>query len=163
MGAMQSFTSILPTLTSALGTVQTIAGTVNTVKSLAGSNDDLALDQLKQTQALQSQQQAESLELQKQNITLNAAENESDRKDALRRAVARQRASFGSSGVGASGGSSEAVLLGLVEESEEDRASREASDTLRLQAIDQDLSQNQALNLLQSTQLAERQSINNLF
>lgn len=145
MGAMQSFSSVLPTLTSALNTVQTISNTVNTVKSLTGSHsDDLALQQLQETQVLQAQQQADTIALQKQSIAEQAAQDEEDRLATLRRAVASQRASYGASGISSASGSSEAVLLGLIEENEDESESSEAANVLKLQALDQGLSQQQA-------------------
>ncbi len=167
MGAVQSFGQVLPTLTGTLGTVQTLASTVNTLQTLSNSKTEasqqLALEQLEARQKLQEQQLAAQTTLDKQNIAQTAAGNEADRVSALKRAVASQRAQYGSSGVSASGGSSEAVLLGLFEESEAEKSKREASNVLKLKALDQSLTDNQALNLLQATQLAERQKISNLF
>ena len=75
----------------------------------------------------------------------------------MRRVIARQRAQFGASGISASGGSSEAVLLGLYNESEEEAAQREEIDNLKKAALDEDLAQTKSLNLLQRNQLEERQ------
>jgi hypothetical protein len=78
----------------------------------------------------------------------------------LKRAVARQRAAYGASGIEAnSSGSAQAVLLGLFDESEEEKNQREKLDTLRLNAIDQDVDQRSRLNVLQRTQLAEKQRL----
>ena len=54
-------------------------------------------------------------------------------------------------------------LLGLFEESDEERNKREKIDNLRNASIDLDLKQERSLNLLQATQLAEKQSLNSLF
>ena len=82
---------------------------------------------------------------------------EDERRAALRRAVARQNARFGASGIGGSGGSAEAVLLGLFDESEEDLASRERLDNLRNRSLDLNVAQNSSLNVLQRSQLQQRQ------
>lgn len=115
-----------------------------------------ALNQLQQRQNLQAAQAAQDAALSREQIALNASLDNEERKKALKRAVARQRANFGAQGVGAGAGSSQAVLLGLFEESEDDKRSRDALDNMRLKAIDQDLSQSNAINVLQRTQLEEK-------
>ena len=52
------------------------------------------------------------------------------------RAVARQRANFGSSGISSDSGSGQAVLLGLFDETEDELARREQLDNLRNRALD---------------------------
>lgn len=130
--------------------------------ALRQSNNNQALDQLKARQELQQKQAAADAALQKQQIALSAAQENEERQKALKRAVARQRANFGSQGIGSGAGSSQAVLLGLFEESEDEKARRDALDNLRNKAIDQDLSNGNALNVLQRTQLEEKNKINSL-
>lgn len=163
MAALTPVLSLLGTVGSAVSAGTAILGGVQT---LAGINDRqqekedrLALDQLRRQQNLQQQQLAERAALERRNIAVNTQEEEEKRQQALRRAVARQRASFGSQGVGSASGSSQAVLLGLFDESDEERTRREELDNLRLAALDQDASQTRALNVLQRTQLAERQKL----
>ena len=166
MAGLQAVGQLLPVLTTTLGAAQTVYSAVNTIQDLTQSSrsEDLALSQLREQQALQAQQLAQQSSLKQQEVALNSAQAEEDRLSALRRAVASQRASFGASGVGSGhGGSSEAVLLGLFEESEDERSQREKSDALKRQALDQRQTQSKSLNLLQATQLAEKQSLNNLF
>lgn len=98
----------------------------------------------------------EDAALQKEQMRLTSEQAETERRAALRRAVARQRAAFGASGTGASGGSAQAVLLGLFDESEEERSQREALDNLKSRAGDQGLVQQQRVNTLQLAQLRER-------
>ncbi len=52
-----------------------------------------------------------------------------------------------------------AVLLGLFDESDADRTQREHLDSLRSAALDSDLSQQRALNVLQRTQLQQKQAL----
>lgn len=166
MGAIQSFGQMLPALTGTIGTVQTALGTVEAVRTLANPDReaDMALDQLRARQNLQERQLAADAQTSREKIALDASLAEKSRQDALRRAVAKQRAQFGARGVGTSaGGSPEAVLLGLFEESDEERQKREQLDQMRLKSIDQNLSQAKSLNLLQATQLAERKQIERLF
>ncbi|MGB0719566.1 MAG: transporter [Bdellovibrionales bacterium] len=165
---MGAITPIATTLTSLAGTLNTANQIVGAVQTLSGNSpaaqsDDLALRQLQQEQRLREQQLAQSQALEREKIATQAAQDEDDRRAALKRAVARQRASFAGSGISASGGSSQAVLLGLFDETEDDIKQREQLDTLRTRALDQDFAQTRSLNLLQSTQLRERQKLNSLF
>lgn len=165
MGAITPIASGITSLASTLNTVNTIVGTVQTLSGNSPSqqSQDLALRQLQERQRLQEAQLAQSNALEREKIALQAAADEEDRQRALRRAVARQRASFGGSGVGSGGGSSQAVLLGLFDESEDDLQSRTALDNLRARALDLDSTQTRSLNLLQATQLSQRNNLNRLF
>lgn len=125
-------------------------------------SQDMALQQLKAQQKLQSRQLGEQAELDRQRIELEAGQKENDRRRALKRAVARQNVRFGSGGISRDGGSAEAVLLGLFEESEEERKERERLDTLRTRAIDLDISTNRSRNVLEATQLAQQQQLERL-
>lgn len=127
------------------------------------AEQDLALQQLQQKQALQQSQLAAQTALDRDKLALEAQQNEDARRQALRRAVARQKAQFGGAGVSTNGGSSQAVLLGLFDESEDDLNQRAQLDNLRNAALDQNLSNSRSLNLLQATQLAQRQNLERLF
>lgn len=151
--------ALVPVLTSALVT-QGVGLAVNEFSRR--QSQDQALEQLQERQALQQQQRAQDAALQKQQIALSASQDEEKRKAALKRAVARQRASFGSQGVGSGAGSSQAVLLGMFEETEDELSRREELDNLRLNAVDLNVNQSNALNVLQRTQLQERNNLNNL-
>lgn len=122
----------------------------------------LALRQLQQQQSADFQVNQEQAALERERIALNTQIAEENRRAALKRAVARQRANFGSQGVGSGSGSSQAVLLGLISESDEEREQRERLDTLRNTAINQDLDQTVRLNTLQREQLRERNNLNSL-
>lgn len=88
---------------------------------------------------------------------------ENERIQTLRRAVARQRARFGAQGVGNNGGSSEAVLLGLFEESEQEKLKREQLDALRNQSARLGVENQHSMNLLEITSLAERQNLQRFY
>jgi len=166
---MGALTPIATTLSTVVGTLNTVNQVVGTVQTLTGNSperqeQDLALKQLQERQSLNAAQRAQDNALQREQIALQSAQDEEDRRTALRRAVARQRASFGSSGISqGSGGSSQAVLLGLFDETENELADREALDNLRTRALELDQSQTNSLNLLQATQLRQRQDLNRLF
>lgn len=127
---------------------------------VARAGQDQALQQLQALQGEELRRAEEDAAQERERIAAAAANAESTRRAALKRAVARQRAAFGASGIDAnSSGSAQAVLFGLFDESDEERAQREKLDTLRLGAIDQNLEQRRRLNILQRTQLAERQRL----
>ncbi|MGH1455816.1 MAG: hypothetical protein ACRBDI_03455 [Alphaproteobacteria bacterium] len=141
--------AVVPLLTSTLIS----QGVAMATRSTGNSQ---ALSQLQARQDLQNRQAAAEAALAREQIALNSAQANEDRKKALKRAVARQRASFGGQGVGTGTGSSQAVLLGMFEESEDEQRKRDELDSFRLKSIDQDLSQSRALNVLQRTQLEEK-------
>lgn len=121
---------------------------------------ELALEQLRQRQKLEQRQLATQTALDREKLKVETEAAEEKRRAALRRAVARQRAQFGSSGIGNSGsGSSQAVLLGLFEETESELESRARLDSLRSRALDLNVSNRNSLNVLQRTQLQERQRL----
>jgi hypothetical protein len=159
-GALSGLTGGLPGLSTA---AQLFSVYDKTSQSSVKAEQELALKQLQQQQALQQAQLAANTNAEKQKIAADAAQAEEERKAALRRAVAKQRASFGSQGIGSSSGSSEAVLLGLFDESEDERKKREELDALKTAALDDKISQNQSLNLLQQQQLQEKQKLARIF
>lgn len=160
--------SLVPVALTALQAFQA----VNTVATITGRGFDFfnngdeersaqALAQLKAQQNAQFRNTAEKAALDKQELSVQSEKVEAERRAALKRAVARQRAQFGSSGVGSGDGSSEAVLLGLFEESETEKANRERLDNLKLQSIDQGLANTARVNTLERTQLTEREKLKN--
>ncbi len=123
------------------------------------ASHDLALAQLAQAQKLQEAQDARSAMLEKQKIAVDAQAAARERQAALKRAMARQTASFGASGFGSADGSAQAVLLGLFAESDEERQEREKLDAMKIRAMDLDLENRRSINVLQRAQLAERQQL----
>lgn len=156
--------SLVP-LATQVAQVAQAAGTIASVGSRVIDNNradqrrDVALQQLIQRQKIERRDAQEKAALDKSEIVAKAAQAETERKNALRRAVARQRAQFGASGISSNGGSAEAVLLGLIEESNDDRHSREKLDALRLQEIDQSLQNKKRVNTLERTQLQQRNNV----
>ena len=167
MGALTSATSLIGGITSTLNTVDNF---VDTIENFGGQDDrraqqnlqaqqDLALRQLQEQQALEEQQAQQDAELRLQQQQIDAQNAEERRQRALKSAMARQRASFGASGITTQGGSAEAVLLGLFDESEEELEQRNRLDQLSTTALSQGLQQQTSLNVLQRTQLQERQNL----
>jgi hypothetical protein len=171
--AALSATGLIGSLTSAAGLIKTLDSTFRTVQNFAGDSDDarreslraqqdLALKQLRAQQTLGEANAAEQAALDRQKFSADAASADADRRAALRRAMARQRAQFGAQGLSADDGSGEAVLLGMFDESEQEKAKRDQLDNLRFQALDQDLEQQRKINVLQRAQLKERQNLERL-
>lgn len=167
MGALTSATSLIGGITSTLNTIDNF---VDIIQDFGGQDDrrsasnqraqqDLALQQLQQQQALEEQQAREEAALQRQQQQIEAQNAEERRQRALRSVVAKQTASFGGRGISTRGGSAEAVLLGLFDESEEELEQRDRLDQLKSTALSQGLSQQNSLNVLQATQLRERQNL----
>lgn len=173
---MGAITPVLNTLGSVAGTISATRSAVQTLRGAghgwsdsdaAAKKDqrreqDLAMAQLKARQALDEEQAAQDAAQARDRMALDAQTSETARRAALKRAVARQRAAFGAQGTGSSDGSAQAVLLGLFDESEAERADRERLDGLRAAALDSDLSGRRQANLLQITQLGQRQTLERL-
>jgi colicin import membrane protein len=149
MGAIASVLTPILQIGSAIGTV---AGIVQPFYE-----DNVSSKQLEQQNALKLKQAKQDAALKQQQITLETQQAEEKRRAALKRAMATQRANFGSQGVGSGGGSSEAVLLGMFEESDAERQNREQLNQLKSAALETGISQQRQLNLLQQEQLQERQ------
>ena len=164
---MGTLTSTLGTISSTIGTVATLANQIN---DLNGYNNRVAAQnqQAQQSLAMQNLQQQQAQELKESEFTATekrakiqteAQQAEELRRTALRRTVARQNALFGSRGITGNDGSREAVLLGLYNESEEDKKQREDLDRLRYNAIDSDLNTLKERNVLELSQLTQQQRL----
>lgn len=62
--------------------------------------------------------------------------------------------------MGSSDGSGNAVLLGIYDETEEERSDRQKTDNLRTKIIDTELDQKRRVNTLQLAKLKEKNRIN---
>ncbi|MBU6234531.1 MAG: hypothetical protein KGQ41_01690 [Alphaproteobacteria bacterium] len=164
MGAVAGFSSLLTPLLSSFG-VPGVIGTVaselisqNSARKQARAEQDQALVQLQERQRADEAVAMQNAVLQRKQIEEEAMAAEERRKQALRRAVARQRTLFSAQGLGASAqGSNEAVLLGLLNDSAAEADSAASLDTLKKTALDQGLEQQRQKNLLETTQLAQKQ------
>lgn len=85
-------------------------------------------------------------------LEAQTAKDEEDRRKNLRSIVAKQRASFASSGISSYGGSSGAVLKGLLNESEEEKSFRDKMDGFKKQAINDSITHQKQINLLELSQ-----------
>lgn len=165
---MGTLTPFISTLATTVGTLSQIGNTINTVtgyeerrqKALLRAQQDQAMAALKaqQNQSMKEAQQSAAAERERLNLT--AQQDDARRRAALKRAVAKQNARFGASGItGGTGGSREAVLLGMYNETDEERKQREDLDRLRFNALDTNLDNMSQRNILELSQLAERQRL----
>jgi colicin import membrane protein len=115
--------------------------------------------QLLQDQATADRAQQADIATRRAQIETSAASDEAARLKALRKTVGRTRASLGAGGGGTSDGSGEAVLLGLVADTNQSQQEADATDRLRSQALAQEVTDTQKRNLLERSQLAEKQRL----
>ncbi len=120
-----------------------------------------AWDNLIDSQAQRVRETRGTTAREREKLRLDSLESEAARERALKRAVARRRAESAARGTGG-GASGEAILLGLFEESEEERQQRAQLDQLRQTALDQELQGIQRRNLLERSQLRDQQELDRL-
>jgi hypothetical protein len=167
MGGLTSIVSGINEIASVVGTVNSLANNVNSLSGNANGQalkdqqkqQALALAQLKSQQALAQQTAAQQAALAKQQLQAQAQSAEDERLSTLRRAVARQRAAYGAQGLSGGDGSSQAVLLGLFDESDEEKKNRDQIDALRPAAVDQNIAAQAGADILQLSQLQQRQKL----
>lgn len=114
--------------------------------SLATLGLNLALSQ--RAQQAQSKELQQERDRQLQAIQLKDSEASRQQELALRRRLAEERARAGGAGVGSSGGSADAILQGLVEESRQLDAARNRQTSQRIDAIERAYDQRRKRSLL---------------
>ena len=154
---MGGLTSLAASAMQALSFANTLIGVADRHHNSGQRDYDFA----KAQSDLSLRNAREQAALQKEQLRLSAEQTETNRRAALRRAMARQRAQFGASGIGSGNGSAQAVLLGMFDESEEELQQRQALDSLKTAAINQGVGQQQRVNTLQLTQMKERDRLKN--
>ena len=150
---MGSFTSALAPIMQvgqALGTVASFSKPFVS-RSQSNSSGDMELRNLEQKTALQK----------KQNL-LNLQQDETARRAKLQKLLSAQRAEFGGRGIRSGAGSSEAVLTGFASDSDVERQFNEHEYQLNNASLDQRLSEQRQLNLLQKQQLKDKTLLNAL-
>lgn len=108
---------------------------------------------------LKNAQLSQNATAQKQSNLLTLQQKEADRLSRLRRAIATQRANFGSQGTGSVTGSSDSVFQGLNEASDIERQNNQSKTSLENAIIDQNLKNQTQLNLLQKQQLKQKAAL----
>jgi hypothetical protein len=119
------------------------------LSSLATLGLNLALS--RQAQRAEDKQQRSAAAQQIERIRLDSAGDRQRAEAELRRRIAAERARAGAAGVALTGGSADAVIRGLEEESRAEEAARAAEDEARVAAIRDSLGQRRRRNLLDFT------------
>ena len=119
----------------------------------------LQMRQLQQTQASDTAIQDAGIQTQMDQTQLSANTAEQTRRDALRTAVAKTTADLAGQGIDPTDGSGEAILLGQIKASDQAKQAADAATQLRMQALSQQAADTNQKNLLEQTQLADRQRL----
>lgn len=163
MGQISSVLSGLSAASGALSSVDRLANLTGSGKEKLKdlqAQQSLAAAQLADRQKLTEELATKKADRDRALLMAESAQEERRRGQALRLAVARQRAAQGAAGVGSeSGGSGEAVLLGLAQRSEDEARDDEVLRDIRARIIDENLSALKAQNLLELTQLRVQQGL----
>lgn len=148
-------------LTSALAPILQVGSAINTIANIGGriSTNKQELKQQEASKALAFQQAQAKAAYDKQQEQLKFLQGETDRRLKLKLSVARQRAQFGGDGISAGDGSGEAVLLGMFNNADIQDNLAKRQTALNLQGNDLSLAQIQQKNLLEQSQLREKQNL----
>jgi colicin import membrane protein len=175
MGGLSSLGGVLPALQGTLGVLNTVDRAIGTYGNLTGqgskdrsreiaAQQQLAADQLHQRQTLEEQLAAKKLSQDQATLSAQDAQDERRRLAALKKSVSRQRAAFGGAGLDVGDtGSTEAVLLGLFDESDAEKRDREQLTGLKQQILDENFNALRNRNLLEASQLSARQQLQSRF
>lgn len=125
-----------------MGSMNPISGILNTVTNKSEYKN------AQQSYANSERAIAANDALSKQKLELEAEKDASDRRNALQKAVAKQRAAFGGQGIDTNDGSGEAVLTGLFKQNDEEKSYSDRLDNIRRQTIEQDTAEKRQRNLL---------------
>ncbi|MCE7887217.1 MAG: hypothetical protein DYH13_06920 [Alphaproteobacteria bacterium PRO2] len=161
MGSATKAVGILPVLSTFIPGAQAFAPALGLIARYGMMRHETRAQKKRENLRYSNEQRQLAMNERIRAADVRFAENE--RIQTLRRAVARQRARFGAQGIGNNGGSSEAVLLGLFEESEQEKLKREQMDNLRNQSARLDVEGRHSLNLLELTSQAERRNLEFLY
>lgn len=160
MGNLTSLGGALPLVTKSISGVNTIDTAIN------GNRNAEHAANLARTQQSARNRLEENVSAQKSALDtsiLNATQSADERRrlTALKRATSRQRAIYGSSGLDRGGdtGSGEAVIFGLFNESDQDKATNDHIYNLRRRIIDDNIQNMRTRNLLDESQFLARKKI----
>ncbi len=123
------------------------------------NTQELQMQQLQQSQAADTTAADATIQTQMDQAQLSANTAEQARRDALRQAVAKTTVGLAGQGIDPHDGSGEAILLGQIKASDQAKQAADAATQLRMQALSQQAGDLNQKNLLEQTQLAERQRL----
>lgn len=150
---MAGFTSIASTAMQAFSLANTIAKGIGDYRDDSGQ---AAYENMRRQSEIQLAGLQQKQTIERQQIALDKEKADQDRARKLRSAIATQRAAYGAGGVGSSSGSSQAYLLGLIGDAEEEGRTASAAADLRNRILDNTYNTQQSLNMLTLTQMKER-------
>ncbi len=154
---MAGFTSFASTAMQALSLVNTVAKGVNSYREESGSRE---YEETKQENALRLAAIQQGNTLQKEQSRIDRELQEQDRLNRVRRLMAEQRAKFAGRGIASGDGSSQAVLYGLLEESDKESENRGEAYRIKNTILDQNYNAAQSINTLMLSQMKERNKLN---
>lgn len=153
---MAGFTSFASSAMQILSVANTVAKGIDSYKDDSGLRD---YKNLKRESDIRLQALQKEAELKKQNIDLDTSADQDKRRRAVMAAIAKQKAAFGASGIGSSGGSAQAYLLGLNEENDTITAEQNSAAAIQKKILDLSLQSQQRLNTLALTEAKEKGKI----
>lgn len=103
------------------------------------------------------------LRRQLQQNSIRAETEDDQRRKALQRAMARQRAQFGAQGISSADGSAAAVLMGLQQQNDAEQAQSDQLNNLRNQALQETAKTQQRKNLLSLNETYDALRLSSLF
>jgi hypothetical protein len=158
MAGFSFLSNMLPTALSAMNAVNSVRRTTQNAQ-VVKQTYQMAQDEYAAKQA----DLAKSLSNQQQKNQITSEQDSIKRRDALRRAMARQRAAFGAQGIDSSDGSAEAILLGLSQQSDLEQAQQDTLDRLRNAALQDDAATQSRKNLLELNKAYDRARLSALY
>lgn len=154
MGGLTAFAS---TAMQAFSLANTIAKGVSDYRTDSGYD---AYKEAKKKNAIEMAALEQKTKLEKEQNQLQKEQADQDRMQKLRAAIAQQRAIYGANGVGSGAGSSQAYLLGLVKDAEEDSDALSYATQLKNRILDNAYNERKSLNTLALTQARDKNSLN---
>jgi hypothetical protein len=138
---------------------QRAAAQTQHAKNVLAQNQTLERIQLAQDQDAGLTARQADVDQRKAELAAAAAVDEQDRRDTLARKLARTRAGLGARGVGSGDGSAGALLAGLVSDADGEEQRSRAELRQQNQALDREVENTRRRNLLELSQLADRQKL----
>lgn len=156
---MAGFTSIASTAIQAFSVANTIAKGISDYRDDSGRD---AYENMRRQSEIQLAGLQQKQAIERQQIALDKERADADRARKLRAAIAAQKAAYGAGGVGSESGSSQAYLLGLIGDAEEEGRTASGAAELRNRILDNNYNTQKSLNMLTLTQMKERNRLKSI-
>jgi len=158
MGSLNSLaTALVPAVTGNAGLTTLANWAVNGIEDASNNSAAIKSEKLAMQQA-QADANKKLAELEQK-----SADAEADRLKTLKATIAKQKASFGGSGLSNSdSGSTQSVIKGFLSDSEDEKEKENKLTSLKKQAIEDSLTANNRQSLLEIAQLNGEHSLSNI-